>query len=298
MSNNVAVLEISINKYGGGNDLRGCRQDMLDRRAMLAEMGLVTVSRIELMDSLATLANIKFQLAQLFLVKNVDGYFVHISGHGTIARDVSGDERNDFAFVPFNWERDGFLLDDEIGELLKRAPKGKFVGVFVDACHSESGARGLFQFNTRAPQALNILPRRLSTAKHTKEAIQATARRRQITPKQEKERGLFDFLTKRRSGSTGVLFTQDDCLYWGAAQSNKTADDAFINGMYRGAGTYYQVTAYRMLRAELAARGSKEQPTWEAINKRGNELLTQNGHQHRMQLDGRAEIVRRAASIL
>jgi hypothetical protein len=295
----VAVLEIAINAYGGGNDLRGCHQDMFDRRAMLIEMGFVTKDRLSLFDQNATLDRIRDGYKWLFS-QQADGYFVHKSGHGALVKDFSGDERHDFGFCPFNWERAGFWLDDETAQMLRLAPAGKFVGVFVDACHSESGQRGLLAaWRPRVTQALDIKPRVLPAALHTVTALRATAKRKAELPSQSAApRGLLDWITKRRSSSTGVLFTDDACLYWGAAQSTRTADDAFINGRYRGAGTYYQTIAYRQLRAELLYKGRQEQPTWEQINKRGNQLLATNGHNHRMQLDGRRELVCRTVSLL
>lgn len=120
-------------------------------------------------DEAATKAGIKNVLEELIRgVKEDDVVVLHFSSHGEQVADNNTDETDgyDEAIVPYdallpklskNYNKDqaNYFRDDEFGILVnqlrtKLGPKGDVV-VFMDACHSGSGTRGIA--NVRGGQA-------------------------------------------------------------------------------------------------------------------------------------------------
>lgn len=67
--------------------------------------------------------------------------FFHYSGHGSQARDLTGDEKDgiDETICPIDFRTGGMITDDIIRtELATRVPSGAKLFSLVDACHSES----------------------------------------------------------------------------------------------------------------------------------------------------------------
>jgi hypothetical protein len=84
-------------------------------------------------------ANILLQLTQLINnSKNCEEIWFHYSGHGSQVRDKSGDESDglDEVIVPIDYQTSGFILDDEIYQIIKNS-RCKTILVF-DSCHSAS----------------------------------------------------------------------------------------------------------------------------------------------------------------
>jgi hypothetical protein len=69
---------------------------------------------------------------------NLSEIWFHYSGHGSQVRDTNGDEADglDEILVPVDFQRSGFIVDDEIFNIVKNS-KCKTILIF-DSCHSGS----------------------------------------------------------------------------------------------------------------------------------------------------------------
>jgi hypothetical protein len=84
-------------------------------------------------------ANILSQLTKLINnSNNCEEIWFHYSGHGSQVRDRNRDESDglDEVIVPIDFQRSGFILDDEIYQIIKNS-RCKTILVF-DSCHSAS----------------------------------------------------------------------------------------------------------------------------------------------------------------
>ncbi len=75
---------------------------------------------------------------------------IQYSGHGTQLPDLDGDEEFgdtpglDEALVPVDHRQNGYIIDDDIGDICNSIPAGANVTFFMDCCHSGTNSRGLF----------------------------------------------------------------------------------------------------------------------------------------------------------
>lgn len=298
-----ALLEIAINDYPGtGNDLRGCLQDMEDRRSLLALLGLEVTFRRALYNHAATLQWIRSGFAEL-AARPERALVINISTHGTLVPDRSGDEssRQDSAVVNYDFETAGFLLDDEIGRMLDAFPPGKVIFLNLDACHSAGAQRGLWAQTLQTVgwygTPSNARPRCLPPGAMTAEALARTRETRQRL-RLTRGRGIVSRLEGWLDRRNGLRYNQERVLFWAAAGQRQTADDAFIAGSYRGAGSWYWGEALKTLIAQRQKAGVKELPALAEVNQLGNKLLKQAGHHHQMQTEGREGVLKPSLSRL
>lgn len=136
------ALIVGINYRGTRSALRGCINDAKNMMSMLIERGVLEENITLLTDDTPvkpTRANIAHHLKEL--VASGTDLFFHYSGHGTSVRDHNGDEpdRKDEALCPIDYERAGFITDDEIREILLKLPSGAKMTCILDCCHSGTG---------------------------------------------------------------------------------------------------------------------------------------------------------------
>jgi hypothetical protein len=135
------ALIVGINAYPPGNTLSGCVNDAYDMQKVLSEKDY-QVTR--LIDGQATLGNIVRELKDLVSrARYGDRIVFTYSGHGTWAKDASGDEpdRRDEAICPVDCFDNGMLFDDEIGSILGERKFGVRALQFSDSCFSGSVSR-------------------------------------------------------------------------------------------------------------------------------------------------------------
>jgi hypothetical protein len=77
-----------------------------------------------------------------------DAIVLQYAGHGTLVADLNEDERasatsptQDEAICPVDFDRDGLIIDDEIGRILDLLPSGVSATCFFDCCHAASMTR-------------------------------------------------------------------------------------------------------------------------------------------------------------
>ena len=168
-----------------------------------------------------------------------DTIYIHYSGHGTYVKDYNGDELDGYDEALYL--RDGALVDDKLNEILQKTPDGVIVALFLDSCFSGTATR-----KSVKDERIRFIPPNFDIDKHL-----------------QVKRGLYDNLK---------------WIVISACAENQTAADAFINGRYHGAFTYYAMNNLRgyqtfqewfnSIRAYLPNTYFDQEPTIE-----GNESL-------------------------
>ena len=141
------ALLIGINyKDIEGSELVGCIDDVLRMQEMLIhEMDFEEQNIIVLRDDsddrnlYPTKKNILRKMEEFISNSNSDDeLWFHYSGHGSIRRDRSNDEKDniDSVLIPNDFQTNGVILDDDIYAIIKGV-KGTLFLLF-DCCHSGS----------------------------------------------------------------------------------------------------------------------------------------------------------------
>jgi len=238
------ALLVGINKYKiSGADLQGCVNDVTNVRDILLKYFGFTARNIRVLtDERATRKNILSRLTWLVdKAKAEDCLLFHYSGHGSQVIDRDGDElkdRMDEIICPHDMDWDGnFITDDDLGNAFKNLPKGVNLEVLLDSCHSGTGTRELLAI-TGLPAEVSFKPRFLPPPVD-------------IACRADDEDMDVRRLLKGNNPMNHVLFA--------GCRDNQTSADAYINGSYNGAFTYYLAKHLRdtqsvITRAELLKR--------------------------------------------
>ena len=230
------ALLVGINKYKlPGSDLQGCVNDVTNIRHMLLTYFGFTVKQIRvIVDERATKANIMKRLE--WLVKGAkpgDRLVFHYSGHGSQIRDREGDELKDNLdeiLCPYDMDWDGtYIVDDDLGKIFSKIPKGVNLEVFLDSCHSGTATREAFATG-HVSVDISIKQRFLSPPVD-------------ILCREEEDLPVRRLLKGNLTPISHVLFS--------GCRENQTSADANINGSYNGAFTYYFCKHMRDANAEL-----------------------------------------------
>lgn len=240
------ALCVGINNYAGTvNDLNGCVNDANDWKQLLTEYGF----KVELvLDFEATRKKILATLEKKLLESQPGDVVVFTySGHGTQVADTSGDEEDYYDEALYVY--DGVLLDDELRAVLDKAPEGVTVNVILDSCFSGTATRLLNYYNA-TPRYIKM------------QDIPWNAKPRKRFLKEEEMKELL------LTGSS-----DDEYSY-----------DAYIEGRYNGAMSYYAIREIRK---------NKEQ-AWENFYKNLRLALPSSPFPQTPQLEGKQELKKRA----
>jgi hypothetical protein len=288
------ALLVGINNYQGVSDLRGCVNDVTNMRNVLkTHMGFSNQDIRVLVDERATKENILNRLNWLLRgAKSGDFLIFHFSGHGSQIRDRDGDELQDNLdelICPYDMNWDGsYITDDELNNLFKRIPQGVRLEVFLDACHSGTALRsidsGLVADFAPAAQIASLAPAAAFTpsAGLIQSGVTGRAARLGAQGQPAPYAGIASpYVTLNRFLQPPVdiraRFEGDEeelqptkrfqdiakdsmqTVLWAACQDQQTAADAYINGSFNGAFTYYlcrhlRDTAATLNRQELIKR--------------------------------------------
>jgi metacaspase-1 len=230
------ALLVGINKYKlPGSDLQGCVNDVTNMRSILLTYFGFTVKQIRVVtDERATKANIMKRLE--WLVKGAkagDRLVFHYSGHGSQIRDREGDElkdKLDEILCPHDMDWDGtYIVDDDLGRIFSKIPKGVNLEVFLDSCHSGTATREIHVVG-------NISDEMIIKQRFLQPPVDILCRDEDGLPVKRLMRG-------NPSPMTHVLFA--------GCRENQTSADANINGSYNGAFTYYLCKSLRDANAEI-----------------------------------------------
>ena len=182
-----------------------------------------------------------------------DSLVFHYSGHGSQVPDTHGDEPDglDEILCPYDLEWDHPLTDDDLAAAVTGIPKGALLTVILDCCHSGTGLRG------PARHGSGVRPRFLP---HLAEPA--------------------DVLGPVRRFGTSV--TKTNAVLIAACRDNQTSADAFIDGAYHGAHTFYLC---RSLRA------ANWNPTYRGLVSSTGAALARAGFDQVPQLEGPARLL-------
>ena len=266
------ALLIGVNKYPPQYpSLRGCINDVMGIRDVLLKFYGFEESNISvLMDDRATTDGILDRLK--FLVQDVkpgDKIVMSFSGHGSQVVDKINNIANnhmDEIICPsdLNFDNGNFITQDDIASIFKTIPddienKVTF-DVIMDACHSGMGDREIFALSSLSEQN-DFKPRFLQPP---------------LDIKCRESRDL-DSIKLLRDGSRQLLDPKNiQFSLFAACKRNQTAADAYINGTYNGAFSFYfckniKESQGKILRSDLV--------------KRINLDLQQNGYSQIAELD-------------
>ncbi|MEO8829670.1 caspase family protein [Lapillicoccus sp.] len=232
------ALCVGINEFAHlptSSWLNGCVNDANDMSALLlTQPGFTRRNVTVLADAAATKANVMTALTDM-VGKAKAGALDHVvfsfSSHGTQVPDTNGDEKVDHVDEAFachdiaqkgdDWDRDTVIVDDELNVLLQDIPKGVLVEVVLDTCHSGTGLRDIDLLSGRRPR---FLP------PPTRKGIL------RLAPKSD-PKGLQELVRSTPAATRAVLYA--------ACRADQTSADAYFDGRYNGAFTYYFLEAVK-----------------------------------------------------
>lgn len=140
-----------------GITLRGCINDVVNMSHTLTDafdydINNITVLRDDIQNAnlSPTRNNILSQLVNLVNQSaNLSEIWFHYSGHGSQIRDTNSDETDglDEVIVPLDYKNNGFIMDDEIFNIIKNS-KCRTIMLF-DSCYSGSicDLKWMFEYN-------------------------------------------------------------------------------------------------------------------------------------------------------
>ena len=243
---------VGINKFANYPQftLQGCVNDAKDMAALCKGLlGFKASEVVTLTDAQASKAAIMAQLnAAVADAKagKISYLLFSLSSHGTQMADKNGDEPDgmDEAFVPADiaqkgnlWDPAHIICDDEFHDLFQQVPAGVLLEVYLDTCHSGTGLRGA-EFGLHAPKARYVAPPEGELQGVVKQkkvrgfTLHRMLRRDAAVPATKKAAKA----AKDRAVDLNPAIHQ---ILWGGCKADQTSADAYFNGRYNGAFTYY-----------------------------------------------------------
>jgi len=233
---NKRAFLVGLNRYPDPrNNLKGCVNDVLLMAKTLREQyGFSGPSDVKLLtDERATTAGIRKGLEWLVAEATAgDSLVFHYSGHGTQVRDVHGDELSDSLdeiICPYDLDWDNPFTDDDLAQICSRVPKGTLLTVILDCCHSGTGLREFLPPDL--PIRYKFLPAPVEVRHRSEHGIENRGIDRSVTMT-----GPDRKLPVRRFG---VSLTTTNAVLIAGCRADQTSADAWIDGDYHGALTYY-----------------------------------------------------------
>jgi len=211
------ILSLAINDYdGNANDLNGCLNDQADLINRLKDD--YPDFRVKIyQDSEVTTFRFKTVVANAVAELNPgDHLFIHYSGHGTQVYDASSEEEDGYDEALYLY--DGPLIDDDINKCLQGIPKDATVVVMFDSCFSGSA--------TRKKSVTKSQPRFHAQPEHP---VRHKVRRR-----------LGHGIVGKRPYSRAANL---NWVAFAGCDEDEVSYDAYIDGQYNGAFTYYALKA-------------------------------------------------------
>ena len=203
--NKRVALLFGINNYpGSANDLNGCLNDIVDCEAKLKAEFPDFIIR-KVKDSQVTCENFYNQIKDtIFTLVAGDHLYIHYSGHGT--QVPSNSEVNGYHEALYLYN--GAFIDDQFQSLVAMLPEDVRMTAKFDSCFSGDMLRNTKKFAKKFYPMPGIPVRHEVIRKFGKKAV-----------------------------------TKNVVVFSGCSE-DQTSADAYINGRYNGAFTYYDNRAY------------------------------------------------------
>ena len=228
------ALLVGLNHYPDpANNLKGCVNDILMTSQFLQKKYGFAVEDIRVLaDARATTANIRKRLEWLAAdMRAGDVVVFHYSGHGSQVRDRDGDELKDHLdeiICPYDLDWDDPITDDELGKTFAKIPDWASVTVILDSCHSGTGLK---EFGP-TPRRNKFLVPPPDIFHRTGPEFGDEGVNRSVTMREVKERFPIQALAK-------TLADKQRAILIAACRADQVSADAWIDGDYHGALTYY-----------------------------------------------------------
>ncbi len=252
-SENKIALCCGLNDYSGtNNDLKGCVNDAIEWSDILKS--IFGFNATLLTNNSVTWKNVTNWLKEAVAKSNENTHIVWTnSGHGSHVADKDNDEdvdSRDECLCLY----DKFLIDDEIRDILKGLhPLAKFTFI-SDSCHSGSVSRAFMA--TLATEMSYAKPRYLPPKDETEASMRVLNSARVFYPEE---------------GMKEILLT--------GCKSNEYSYDAYFNGKYMGAMTYYATKIIR----------NNPKITWTQLHAALNKYLPSSNYPQNPMLEGKQE---------
>lgn len=302
-----AIL-FGINDYASISDLRGCENDVESIKKLLMEScGFKEANIHSFTNEDVVKSTIEREFAWLAEGTGPgDRLVFHYSGHGSYTASESSDKTIDelICLYDMDWDNpDSFIRDTDLGKLTRTVNTGARLTVILDSCHSGSGTRAvranLLAARTISPKTrliivedtANQLAREEGAAVDHRDRLlrsdAATLRSLRRTesppvyarfvqpPEEIQQLRARQGRRLRKLGES--LRAELNHQLLAAAEDTQTAADAYINGDYHGAFTYYFTEASR----QMVGSG-----TYTSILEATRHSLKTYGYSQNPQLDG------------
>jgi hypothetical protein len=290
-----AVL-CGINNYKTAPTLRGCLNDVENIKSLLINHFQFDVSDIHLLkDDEVIKRNVVGQWKWLTEnAVNGDTLVFHFSGHGSNVVDLDGDEEDGRDEITCLYDMDfnnpnSYILDDEWYEWVKQVNPEANLIMIKDTCHSGGSSR-LFTVQNEKGFSETILVEKSEIEKvatyHDVSIRDVSDGRFLIPPdlptNQWGNNKHFDRSVAMASdGVTGCHLM--------ACQEDQTAADAYINGSFNGAFTYYLCEVLRS-NSDLGSRDLIDEVT-EKLRRRYSQIPNHEGNELPPPIFGSVKII-------
>jgi len=240
-----AVL-IGINRYQvPGADLRGCVNDVNNlQKALTQHYGFASKDVTVLTDLKATKKAMQAAIQQLVAGgKKGDVLLLHYSGHGSNVPDDDGDEADEREEIlcPTDLDWKDPFRDDWLRKTFDKLKTGVSLSVIMDCCHSGSNTREIQPPDAPVKERYLPSPWDLVAAESGRKLRGMVKGELRSSPR-----------AKRKKSD---VVHADICeLLITGCRDTQTSADAFINGTYNGALTYYLVESIREANGKLSYR--------------------------------------------
>jgi hypothetical protein len=243
------ALLVGLNAYPDpANTLRGCINDVVQMSTLLqGGFGFDDVRQIRLLTNRrATTAAIKERLRWLLEGTSAGDVLVfHYSGHGAQVRDRNGDELEDGLdemICPYDLDWDDPFTDDDLCDCLRGLARGVNLTVVLDCCHSGTGLREVADVRTRPVREKYLVPPPDIRHRANPVVEDLGPGKRYTMTKARTELRLRRFGERAAEAGATLL---------AACRSDQTSADAWIEGDFHGAFTYFLCVAAEQGRFHL-----------------------------------------------
>ena len=217
------ALLVGINYIGSSSELKGCINDVKNMHALLQSRGFTEFKII--LEKEATTEGIKAGLEWLITGSVAGDVLVfHYSGHGSQYPSETEEDGFEEIICPIdlNW-KDKVITDNTLKQIFSKVPPGVNTTLFLDCCHSGTM---LDQTESLDNITRTIAPRKNKTRKQKGSRF--------MTPPTTVAKKLVDRSLVNWNTSRDV---NQDALLIATCHASQTAADAFIDGIFQGAGT-------------------------------------------------------------
>lgn len=277
------ALLVGVNRYKNVRALHGCVNDVRNMADILTSFYEFSPDEIRtIVDESVTRNNVMNRFDWLVDgAKEGDLLLFHFSGHGSQIQDRDGDELEDsldeiLCLYDMDFRNpDSYLLDDDFNDIIDRLPKGVFLTVCIDSCHSGTATRDLALLTSELqipPDGMKLQPRFIEPPTDIAlRSYNASIAIRRLGSKIREDKK--DKVIGNDAEAKHVLLA--------ACMDDQTSVDAYINNNYSGAFTYYLCKTIRDTRGLI---------TYLELMKRVQNSLSFNSFSQVPQLNGNKDL--------